>query len=47
MTYRILSYIVFAVYVMMQENRRIAIPHYVRMYVRKTGEFEVQEIGNM
>ena len=35
------------VYVMMQENRRIAIPHYVRMYVRKTGEFEVQEIGNM
>ena len=34
------------VYVMMQENQHIATSHYVRMYVRETGEFEVQEIAN-
>ncbi|RZB41147.1 Lysine-specific demethylase JMJ25 [Glycine soja] len=31
---------------MMQENQHIATSHYVRMYVRETGEFEVQEIAN-
>ena len=35
------------VYVMMQENQHIATSHYVRMYVRKTREFKVQEIANM
>ncbi|KAH1246620.1 hypothetical protein GmHk_06G016663 [Glycine max] len=34
------------VYVMMQENQHIVTSHYVRMYVRETGEFEVQEITN-
>ena len=34
------------VYVMMQENQHITTSHYVRMYVRETGEFEVQEIAN-
>ena len=34
------------VYVMMQENQHIATSHYVRMYVRETREFEVQEIAN-
>ena len=34
------------VYVMMQENQHIATSHYVRMYVREIGEFEVQEIAN-
>ena len=34
------------VYVMMQENQHIATSHYVRMYVRETREFGVQEIEN-
>jgi len=34
------------VYVMMQENQYIVTLHYVRMYVRETEEFEVQEIEN-
>jgi len=29
------------VYVMIQENRHITSLHYVRMYVREAGEFEV------
>jgi len=31
---------------MMHENQHIATLHYVRMYVREIGEFEVQEIAN-
>ena len=34
------------IYVMMQENQHITTSHYVRMYVRETWEFEVQEIAN-
>ena len=34
------------VYVMMQENQHIVTSHYVHMYVRERGEFEVQEIIN-
>jgi len=34
------------IYVMMQKNQHIATSHYVRMYVRKIGEFEIQEIAN-
>jgi len=35
------------VYVMMQENRHIVTLHYVWMYVREAGDFEVQEITNI
>ena len=35
------------IYAMMQENQHIATWYYVRMYVRETWEFEVQEIVNM